>query len=221
MAETIITVRGRFEAKHPAERATVHLSLGFEGPARDTVVSATTSRQRQVVAEITAMHDPAAGPVTWWTSDQLTTWSERPWNKDGKQLPLVHHSAVALRVKFSDFSRLGSWITDLSTRDGVTVKGIDWALTESRRLALAADARKRAVQDAKAKASDFVTALGLTTFSALAVADPGMLAEGLMFRGEEAVAYTRASATGTDGAALLTPEDITVSAAVDARFSAS
>ncbi|HYZ68509.1 MAG TPA: SIMPL domain-containing protein, partial [Mycobacterium sp.] len=57
-----------------------------------------------IKASVAPMDDPHNGPVTWWSADQLRTWSRRPWSKDGKQLPLVHHAAVSLEVQFRDFS---------------------------------------------------------------------------------------------------------------------
>ena len=41
MADTIITVQGRFSSFYPPERATVQLSVGFEGAGREPVFSET------------------------------------------------------------------------------------------------------------------------------------------------------------------------------------
>ena len=49
--------------------------------------------------------------MTWWSSDQLPTWAQRPWNTEGKQLPLVHHAQVDVQAKFADFAALSRWIT--------------------------------------------------------------------------------------------------------------
>ena len=43
-------------------------------------------------------------------AEQLRTWSNRPWNSDGKQLPLVHHASVGIEVKFRDFGVLSRWV---------------------------------------------------------------------------------------------------------------
>ena len=36
-----------------------------------------------VKASVTPLKTGDHGPVTWWSAEQLRTWSNRPWNKDG------------------------------------------------------------------------------------------------------------------------------------------
>ena len=61
MTGTTITVQGSFESFHPAERATVHVGVGFEGPDRESVVSGTTRATQALVAGIVDRHDPERG----------------------------------------------------------------------------------------------------------------------------------------------------------------
>src|SRR5690606_23542446 len=63
---TIITVQGSFTAWHPAERATAHLTVSFDGPERSEVLEAATRSVQTVIETVTALHDPDAGPVTWY-----------------------------------------------------------------------------------------------------------------------------------------------------------
>lgn len=219
--ETVITVEGRFDHHHRAERGTAALTVGFEGSDREAVVRRTTELHAALTGEVRSMHVPSAGPVTWWSSDRVRVWSTRPWNKDGKQLALVHHCSVAFDVKFSDLDRLATWIEDVSVRDGVTVNGIEWALTVATRTRLVADARHRAVQDAVTKAAGYATSLGLSQVRPLAVADPGMLGdESRPTTDAGGAAMLRSSASG--GPELqLRPADLTIEARVHARFAAS
>lgn len=223
MTQTIITVHGEYEVHHPAERGVVSLTIGFEGPDRTDVLRATTDLHSRVSDAIRAIVDSANGPVTWWSSDQTRVWGQRPWNQDGKQLPLVHHGSAEFSVKFSDFARLGTWLAEVSTWEGVTVSGVDWALTEAKRQELTQEARRRAVESAVAKATVYATSLGLGEVRPIAVSDPGMLGDSIQGSPGGAVGFARMSAKAdTSGGTIdLKPEDITISAQVDARFTAS
>ncbi|MBD8518708.1 MULTISPECIES: SIMPL domain-containing protein [Plantibacter] len=221
MSETIITVEGRFDYHHPAERGTVLISAGFQGPEREPVVSHTTALHRALSQ--TAEQFRAQSAVTWWSADRLRVWSERPWNKDGKQLPLVHHAAVALEVKFADLQSLARWAEEIAVQDGVTVTGVTWALTEATKHRITAEAQHNAVRDAVDRATAYARSLGLGTVRPVALADPGMLGDETRTSGTQTAApmMRGAAAPAGDTALDLKPEDITVSSRVHARFAAS
>jgi uncharacterized protein YggE len=218
-----ITVQGNFTAYAMPERATVRLRVGHQGPEPAGVIKATTAAAEAVRASVTPLHQPSSGPVTWWSSQQLSTSSHRPWNKDGKQLPLVHSARTDFEVKFSDFAAMGSWLGGLATESGVDVAGIEWALTAARREQLADEVRIAAVKDAMTKARSYASAFGLSTVRAIAVADAGMLGMGLRPEGQSgvAVAHSRAAADPSVSEVQFAPRHIAVTASVDARFIAS
>src|ERR1044072_3535348 len=129
---TEITVRGSFSAFERPERGTVHATIGYEGAAMEPVYGRVARDLDAVKASIAPLAD--TGPVTWWSADQLRTWSHRPRNNDGKQLPLVHQASADLEAKFRDFSALSRWVgTQLADVEGFRVSRIEWALTENRR----------------------------------------------------------------------------------------
>lgn len=221
-----ITVQGSHTAWFDAERATVHISAAFDGPKRDEVFARATQAAADATALITALFDKHTGPVTWWSSDHVGVWSERPWNNDGKRLPLVYHATIGLRAKFNDFDALSRVIEQVAVMDGVNVGGIDWDLTDERRLAETDAVRRAAVADAVQKAATYAAASGLGTPSVIAVADPGMLGDGSGGGAPAPAAYERMAfkaqaMDASGGAALsLSPEQIQVSSSVDVRFSA-
>jgi uncharacterized protein YggE len=221
MSETIITVEGRFDYHHPAERGTVLISAGFQGPEREPVVSRTTALHRALSQ--TAEQFRAQSAVTWWSADRLRVWSERPWNKDGKQLPLVHHASVALEVKVADLQALARWAEEIAVQDGVTVTGVTWALTEATKHRITAEAQHNAVRDAVDRATAYARSLGLGTVRPVALADPGMLGDETRTSGTQTTApmMRGAAAPAGDTGLDLKPEDITVSSRVHARFAAS
>jgi hypothetical protein len=173
-----------------------------------------------VKASVTPLKAGDDGPVTWWSAEQLRTWSNRPWNKDGIQLPLVHHASVGIEVKFRDFSSLSRWVGQhIANTEGFAISHVEWALTSKRRTELQRQAHTRAVEDAVARAQLYADALGLGRIRPVAIADAGMLSANLHPDGGAGAAYMRAAAAVGGGSDVeLIPEDIEVSATVDARF---
>ncbi|HEU4850328.1 MAG TPA: SIMPL domain-containing protein [Terrimesophilobacter sp.] len=222
MSETVITVQGQHSAFYPAERATVQLIVGFDGPQRSTVFDAANACADGLRARITALHDGKVGPITWWSSDRIQVWSDRPWNQEGKQLPLVHRARIGFTAKFSDFEILAKFLEELASVEGVTIGSIEWALTEAHRTAVTAEVRTRAVKDAIDKATVYAKAIGLGSVRAVAIADPGMLGDQVGASGHVEMAMAsrafKAADAGGGPALSLKPEDIEVSATVDARF---
>lgn len=217
---TEITVRGSFSAFQPPERGTVHASIAYEGPEMEPVYERVAMDLEVVKASISRLKDSENSPITWWSAEQLRTWSTRPWNQDGKQLPLIHHASVDLQVKFRDFTALSRWVGErIATTDGFRVSHVQWALTVKRREELLGQACRRAVRDAATRAQRYADALKLGKLRPVAIADAGMLGQDLRPEGRGGVDYLRtgsASAGSTD--VELVPEHIEVSAAVDARF---
>jgi len=222
VTETIITVRGRFSSFYPPERATVKVSVGFEGSEREPVFSETVAVSSRVRSLISGRLSPTDGPITWWSSDSIQVWSSKPWNQDGAQLPPVFHSRVGFSVKFSDFAVMAEWIEQVAVIEGLTIGAISWALTEARKTAVIAEVRSRAVEDAVAKASMYAQSIGLGSVHAVALADPGMLGDRVGASDDGASPQmSPMMVTGVAPELSLTPEDIEVDATVDARFVAN
>lgn len=215
-----ITVRGTFSMFHRPERGTVQATIAYEDSRMEPVYQRLVTDLDTVGESIAALHDPDLGPVTWWSAEQLRTWSTRPWNKDGKQMPLVHHAAVAVEVKFRDFAALSRWVGDCTASiAGFRVTQVDWALTVKRKDELLREVRTLAVQDAVTRAQQYSDALGLGVVSPGSIADAGMLVAGLHPAGEASVGPVQPRAGGANTAQLeLLPNDIEVKAVVDARF---
>ncbi len=225
MTETIITVQGSHSAWFPAERATVTAAVHTDGPDRAAVFARALEASEAVRTLTESNFDKTAGPITWWSSDTVRVWFERPWNNEGKQLDPVYHAAVDFSVKFSDFEALASWVESTSKIDSATIGSIAWDLTEATRTSATVEVRSRAVKDAVAKASVYAQSIGLATVKAIALADPGMLGDASA--GSPVPVFARAAMMSTigsrdDGAQLaLKPEEIAVASTVDARFVAS
>jgi len=218
---TQVTVRGSYSAFLPPERATVHATVGLEGPTLAPVYDGVVRALAAVSDSVAELHRPEAGPITWWSTTRIATWSRRPWNKDGKQLPLVHHASVGVKVKFSDFEALADWLRGhVGQTSGFHVERIEWALTELRKQGLTREVRARAVEDARSRAQEYADALDLGAVTPTEIADAGMLSGRVSPESSATAAYARKGGPGGGGDAdlALVPEDIEISAYVDARF---
>ncbi|MEP6843916.1 MAG: SIMPL domain-containing protein [Pseudolysinimonas sp.] len=221
MSETTITVQGSSWIEHAPEQATVRVSISHDGAARQGVFDATTEVAETLGTALRGLHHPTGGPVVSWSSDRISVWSDRPWNNEGLQLPLVYHAIIGVQASFTDFDALAGWVERVATTSGVTVGSLEWELFDATRDALLAQVRAEAVQDAAEKALIYARAAGLTSVRATAIADPGMLGvsdsggnDTLMLAGAPRMLKATSSIE-------FTPAELRVSAVVDARFLAN
>jgi uncharacterized protein YggE len=219
----LITVVGKSEVHHPAERGTVTLGVSFEGPETAASFEPAARVHTAIADELRELAAQHPAPITWWSSGTLQTWSRRPWNAEGKILPPVFTTATTIEAKFADFAALAAWASRVALVGGVTVQGIEWALTEQTRDELRARVRREAVASAVHKAEDYAKSLGLGGVSPVAIADPGMLEAGMMpseFAPAPAGMRMAKAMSDSGGAIEFTPEHITIGATVHARFQA-
>ena len=223
MTGVLITVNGSAEEFHPPQRGTATVRIGFEGPAKEPVRQRTVELAGTFTADVQNLLNPQAGPVTWYSQEAVSTWSEKPWNKDGKQLPPGFHAQIALEVKFSDLVVLAGWVDHWASVEGVTLAvEIEWTLTEMSKREATARVKANAVRAARDKAQAYADSLELGPVAARQLADTGML--GQTPQGVVAVASnTGFSARGgpggeSAGPAAIAPQDVRVAAAVDAQF---
>ena len=218
---TDITVRGSFTALHPPERGTVRAAISFEGSEMEATYDEVARELEAVKTSVLRLTDGAESPVTWWSADQLRTWSTRPWHEKGKQLPLVHHASVGVEVKFRDFAELSRWVGEhVAGTEGFSVSGVRWTLVATHREQVVAEVRANAVADAVTRAQQYADALGLGPVRPVAIADPGMLGINAPTGGGHAdvMAVPAGAPRGGGPDVELFPQDIRVSATVEARF---
>jgi uncharacterized protein YggE len=220
MSDVVITVRGEHETRIAPERAVAHLTIRAEGPERGAVVERMAALTEPVRDDLAARK--SAGTVPEWTSQRVSVWSERPWNNEGKRLAPVHYATVDFSITFTDFTVLSWWAGEVAEREGAQLGWIEWLLTPETRASTERDVATQAVGVAVARAEAYAGALGLSNVTALEIADLGLLT-----RQEQSPApaprmmmakAAYAADAGGAPAVQLQPEDIVVSAAVEARF---
>lgn len=221
MSDVTITVRGENETRIAPERATIHVTVRAEGPERTAVVERTMGLAEPIRESIAERRD--AGSVAEWTSKRLSVRAERPWNNQGKQLALVYHASVDFSATFIEASELSIWVSEISSWDGVDVGWVNWHLTPQTRADIEREVASSAVGVAVQRAQAYAAALGLETVTPLEIADTGLISREQtpapqMMKARGAAFATTADAVGPS--MEYEPDDIVVSATVEARFTA-
>ncbi|MBO0979519.1 SIMPL domain-containing protein [Microbacterium sp. SD291] len=216
MSEVTVTVRGEHEARIAPERATVSVAVRAEGPERSSVVARVMSLAEPVRTSITERKD--AGTVVDWTSKRLSVRAERPWNGEGKRLAPVYYANVDFTATFAEASELSIWVSDVSPWDGVEVGWVNWHLTPETNARVEREVAAEAVGVAVARAQAYATALGRGEVVPVEIADVGLIAPTAppAFAGK----MRGAAAFAADSAPAMEyePEEIVISATVEARF---
>lgn len=220
MSEVIITVRGRSEARVLPERAVAHIVAAADGPERGPVVERIAALAEPVRADLDARK--AAGTIADWSSQRVSVWSDRPCNNEGRQLDPIHHASVELTATFTDVLALSDWLNGVAATEGLQAGNVEWQLTPETRARVEREVATEAVGVAVERATAYAAAIGRTTVTPVQIADLGLL-DGSSPEGQPRM-FSRA-AMAMDAAPPATvdfrPDEIVVSAAVEARFSAT
>jgi uncharacterized protein YggE len=223
MSEVTITVRGEHEVRVAPEQGIVHASVRTEGPERGAVVERMAALAAPLRDDLETRK--AAGTVSEWSSQRASVWSNRPWNNEGKLLALVHYASLEITATFTDFATLSWWVGDIAERDGVQIDNVSWSLTRPTGKRVESEVAAQAVTVAVERATAYATAIGLSTLTPVEIADLGLLSQPTapaspapkMMR---AMAMSAMDASATTPTMEFQPEDIVVTAAVEARFTA-
>lgn len=218
---TVIAVRGTAEEHIEPELGAVAVTVGTSAPDRDTALARTTEARERLLAEVRALE--GAGALDTWSAGQLRVWSHRPWNNEGKQLPLVHEASAEVEVVFTDLERLGEWVSAASVAEHLAIGGIDWRLADATRRRVQELAQRNAVADALEKARVYASALGLGTPVPVELADTGLLAAHPAPQPRGARMFAMAASAdmaGGGSGAEFAPAKLVIEASVEARFEA-
>jgi uncharacterized protein YggE len=212
MSQVTITVRGDSETRVRAEEAAVRVTVATDGPARGPVVERAQERAASVQDGLVA--HLRSGEVSEWSSARVSVWSDRPWNSEGVQLPLVHHASVELSATFTDAGALSWWLGEVAESDDVQVTAVDWRLARETRVSVERKVAASAVQVAAERAAAYAEALGLASVTAVEIADAGLLES----RPDAAAPRMMFAKADSSPSFSLQPPELVVSATVEGRF---
>ncbi|PRB19060.1 SIMPL domain-containing protein [Microbacterium sp. MYb62] len=219
MSEVTVTVRGEHEERIAPERATIHVSVRAEGAERTQVVD-NVMRLAEPLRDGLSERAEGDGAVIEWTSKRLSVRAERPWNSEGKRLAPVYYASIDFTATFVEASELSIWVSDVSPWEGVEVGWVDWHLTPATRARTEREVAAQAVGVAVTRAEAYAGALGLTSVTPLEIADVGLMSSGQPTPGPPMMKARGGVAFAADAAPAMEyePEEIVISATVEARF---
>jgi uncharacterized protein YggE len=219
MSEILIKVRGSHTVEVPPERGVVSAEIRFDGPAPEPVMEQLRRGLHGVRTELERLEQE--GAIKRLVIQRARTSAERPWHKDGKQLPLVHRATVGLWAEFVDFKALATWVGRAAGNEGLRVDHVSWQLTKETRLKVERDVRQEAVRQAKVRAQDYADALDLGPVAVRSINDVGVSREVTYAAGALEMQMAPAAARKSDSGApdlAFDPDDISVYAEVEAAF---
>lgn len=214
MTEVEITVHGEHRTRVAPELGTIHVTVRAEAHDRASVTAMIAQYGEPIRRSLSARKE--SGTLLEWTSERMSLRVERPWNTEGKQLAPVHHASVSFAATFADVSELSLWVSEISEWEGVEIGGVEWKLTPETRASIERSTGTTAVSVAIARAQTYANALGLTTVTAVSVADAGLISQ----PSQQVSARAFMLAESATRVMEYEPDDIEVTATVEARFRA-
>ena len=177
-----LTVTGKAEIPHSAERAVINVSVSSQGlnkaAVSDEVITTAKhieSLLRQLSPTDSSAEAKAAAPLAHWNKTSLSFTSYVPTDNDGRELARNYKASVGFDIRFKEFKALGGFGARISSLPHVEVRKIEWILTTETEKSFHSQLRRDATVDAMEKARDYCDVLGCTNVK------PVKLAEGLSF----------------------------------------
>ena len=135
----------------------------------------------------------------------------------------MYYATVDFTATFTEASELSVWVSDISAWEGIEIGWVDWHLTPETRDRVEREVAASAVGVAVTRAEAYAGALGRSTVVPVEIADVGLISSG-----QQAPQVTAFKARGAAFAAAdsspsmeYEPDEIVVSATVEARFTAN
>ena len=212
MEEEII-VRGYGEARSMPDHAIVHVTVQRESTSRDTAY-ARAARTSGDVDRVVENRGDALAKVT---TPSLVVRPTTKWDK-GQHVPTGWVAARTSILDVVGLDQLGELIAELATA-GAIIAGPRWELDPDNVAHRAA--RRSASQDARRRADDYASALGLDVAGVSWIAEPGLRLPGGIGGSAAAIAGTampmRASAEDQEIIDVAAAE-MTATATVEVAF---
>jgi uncharacterized protein YggE len=204
----VVAVRGEVVHEVPPEIAVFSVTVS----ARDRDRQAALNRLAERTATIRPLIDSYGPAIERRETGSLHV---RPELKRAGERVAAYHASVTTNVTVADFTVLGELMLRLADHDQVTVAGPWWQLRPDS--PVHREARRAAIDAAVQRAREYAEALGARVTALLELADTGMADRPLM----ASAAYQTMSAGGGPPELDLDPQQQTVRASVEARFTIS
>jgi uncharacterized protein YggE len=207
-----VVVRGTGEVRVMPDLATVRLLVDGDGPTREKAYAVAAKSATAVDRVLQTEADAFDRVMTAALVVQPLTRFQK-----GETVRTGWRASRASLLEIRALDRLGDLLAQL-TASGAAVSGLTWELDPAN--AAYDDARARAGQDARRRAEQYASALGVTLGAIAWIAEPGLRGAAsppsppLM---RAAVAPMAAGAPGPDTIDVA-PEELTVTASIEVAF---
>ena len=207
-----ISVRGESHVDAPAELGTVHVTVRANDRDAASAYERVVRRTAELSAELTRLQD--SGVVSRWSADPVSRW----WDHEPKSSRRTHEVRQTVRFTMPGPEHVADWLNTAADDDSLDSHGVAWSLTDETSSRLLQEVRTAAVADARARAQDYADAAGLGSPRLTALSDTGLLGG---TGGAEMFSSRLMSGSAPDELGhTVRPDDIRVSAEVEARFTA-
>lgn len=205
-----LIVRGVGEVRAMPDLASVGVGVDAEGQSREEAyrtASATAAAVDGVLADYAAAIDRV-------TTSALAVQPKTRWRKGETQR--TGWQAVRLSVvEVSDTSRVGELLNSLAGA-GASISGLSWMVAPANEAF--ALARRRAGEDARARAGQYAQALNIELGPVAWAAEPGLRSTGYTDLMAAAPLGHAMSAGAAEQPISVTPEEITIQAALEVAY---
>ncbi|HMR22822.1 MAG TPA: SIMPL domain-containing protein [Micropruina sp.] len=219
-----ISVQGTHEETVRPEIGRLHARAHAEASDKNEVLRTATAVVQRLHTELKRLQE--AGQVTEIVVRPITTSSWRPIVK-GRQAHPIFRAHAGIQADFTDFAALADLAAQFGATEGLELDSVEWRLTDATRRELEAVCLTRAVEQARDRAEAMARAAGAGEVTFVQLADPGLLGDSPSVRQSFAASMAAPMSGMMRGAKMaddqlagieLQPEDLTVSAVVQARL---
>jgi uncharacterized protein len=208
--EPHIVVRGTGQAAALPDRAVVRVEVDGEGGSRDDAYREAAKAASAVDAVTTAHAEAIARNQT----AALVVHPKTRWRR-GETVRTGWRGSRTTLLEVTDFGHLGELFGELAVAGGA-VSGPFWRLDLDN--PVHAEARRLAAEDARRRAETYASALALRITGIAWVAEPGLRETAPPPAFAVPIARAAALAQAPEEVIDVTPEEMTVDAAVDVGF---
>lgn len=214
-----ISVQGRHEEMVRPEIARLHAMVRAVSEDSAEVLRTATGVVNRVHAELLRLQQ--TGAVGQLVVRPISTSSWTPAVK-GRPQRAIHQAQATLQADFTDFPALANLAATLGAVEGLELQRVEWRLTEQTMRRLNDVCLTGAVDEVRQRALVLARAAGEGGVRFVQLADPGLLSVPTVAQGFAAAPmakFARGGGSADDVAGIdLHPEDLIVSAMVEARF---
>lgn len=223
-----IKVIGSAVINRQPERALLSFDVRSTGTDQAQVannINSTANKVKQMLNDL--MPTTGSGeatpdaPITHWSMSNLSSGTIERTSQENK---IVTHftSSTGFSVKFRDFDRLGTVISELAIVPCVEISNVSWMLTDATSASLASEVRLMAAQNAIERATDYAKAFGYEKVVPVKIEDRGSglpsTTRASMMRERKTRLLAREEDTDT---LEFSPEEVSLKSTVDVTFAAT